>query len=157
MPLGAELPRNNNENLQERAFLVGIDVRTRGRSARGTVTAQAQAARDAASAAPTSGAKPQSSSVTNKPSIPEFDAEESLAELRTLAGSAGAKVVGEILQRRDRPDPATLIGAGKLEEIAGAAASVNADLLLFDHDLSASQQRNIEKIVQRRVIDRTQL
>ncbi|MGB6840161.1 MAG: GTPase HflX [Candidatus Sulfotelmatobacter sp.] len=157
VPLGAELPRNNNENLQERAFLVGIDVRTRGRSARGTVTAQAQAARDAALAVPTAGAKPQSSSVTNKPSIPEFDAEESLAELRTLAGSAGAKVVGEILQRRDRPDPATLIGAGKLEEIAGAAASVNADLLLFDHDLSASQQRNIEKIVQRRVIDRTQL
>ena len=157
VPLGAEPPRNNNENLQERAFLVGIDVRTRGRSARGTVTAQAQAARDAASAAPIAGAKMQSSSVTNKPSIPEFDAEESLAELRTLAGSAGAKVVGEILQRRDRPDPATLIGAGKLEEIAGAAASVNADLLLFDHDLSASQQRNIEKIVHRRVIDRTQL
>ena len=62
-----------------------------------------------------------------------------------------------ILQRRDRPEPATLIGAGKLEEIAGAAASVNADLLLFDHDLTASQQRNIEKIVKRRVIDRTQL
>jgi GTP-binding protein HflX len=80
-----------------------------------------------------------------------------LAELRTLAESAGAEVVGEILQRRDRPDPATLIGAGKLEEIAGAAASVNADVLLFDHDLSPSQQRNIEKIVQRRVIDRTQL
>ncbi len=167
MPLGSEQPRNNNENLQERAFLVGIDVRTRGRSARGTVTAQAQAARDAASAAPSIGAKAQSSgqgsgqstgkSITSKPSIPEFDAEESLAELRTLAGSAGAKVVGEILQRRDRPDPATLIGAGKLEEIAGAAASVNADLLLFDHDLSASQQRNIEKIVHRRVIDRTQL
>jgi len=150
------------EDAQERAFLVGIDVRTRGR-AKGVVTAQAQAARDAASA---SGAKtktaPQSSvnagkSNPNKPSIPEFDADESLAELRTLAGSAGAKVVGEILQRRDRPDPATLIGKGKLEEIAGAAASVNADLLLFDHDLSASQQRNIEKIVQRRVIDRTQL
>jgi GTP-binding protein HflX len=66
-------------------------------------------------------------------------------------------VVGEILQRRDRPDPATLIGAGKLEEISGAAASVNADLLLFDHDLTASQQRNIEKIVKLRVIDRTQL
>ncbi|MFZ0958098.1 MAG: GTPase HflX, partial [Candidatus Sulfotelmatobacter sp.] len=97
------------------------------------------------------------SSHGKKPSIPEFDADESLAELRTLAGSAGALVVGEILQRRDRPDPATLIGAGKLEEIAGAAASVNADVLLFDHDLSPSQQRNIEKIVQRRVIDRTQL
>jgi len=92
-----------------------------------------------------------------KPGIPEFDAEESLAELRTLAESAGAQVVGEILQRRERADPATLIGAGKLQEIAGAAASVNADLILFDHDLSPSQQRNIEKIVERRVIDRTQL
>jgi GTPase len=118
------------------------------------VTAQAQAARDAAHAAP---GQSSAKSNPNKPSIPEFDADESLAELRTLAGSAGAKVVGEILQRRDRPDPATLIGTGKLEEIAGAAASVNADLLLFDHDLTASQQRNIEKIVKRRVIDRTQL
>ena len=138
---------------------MGIDVRTRGRSAKGRVTAQAQAARDAASAAPVGGGKtgPAGKPGSNKPSIPEFDAEESLAELHTLAESAGAKVVGEILQRRDRPDPATLIGGGKLEEIAGAAASVNADLLLFDHDLTASQQRNIEKIVQRRVIDRTQL
>jgi GTP-binding protein HflX len=144
------------EDAQERAFLVGIDVRTRGRSAKSTVTAQAQAARDAASSTPPAGAK-ASGKPTNKPSIPEFDADESLAELHTLAESAGAKVVGEILQHRDRPDPATLIGSGKLEEIAGAAASVNADLLLFDHDLSASQQRNIEKIVHRRVIDRTQL
>ncbi len=162
VPLGAENARP--EDLQERAFLVGIDVRTRGRSAKGTVTAQAQAARDAASAAPAAGGKAAPGSGpgsakpgSNKPSIPEFDADESLAELRTLAESAGAKVVGEILQRRDRPDPATLIGAGKLEEIAGAAASVNADLLLFDHDLTASQQRNIEKIVHRTVIDRTQL
>jgi GTPase len=148
------------EEAQERAFLVGIDVRTRGRG-KGMVTAQAQAARDAASAAtaPSGKAAPPTSgkSSTNKPSIPEFDADESLAELRTLAESAGAKVVGEILQRRDRPDPATLIGGGKLEEIAGAAAAVNADLLLFDHDLTASQQRNVEKIVKLRVIDRTQL
>ena len=159
MPLVVEAARKDKDDAQERAFLVGIDVRTRGRSAKGVVTAQAQAARDAASVAPAAGEKPQGAgkSSTNKPSIPEFDAEESLAELRTLAGSAGARVVGEILQRRDRPDPATLIGAGKLEEIAGAAASVNADLLLFDHDLTASQQRNIEKIVKRRVIDRTQL
>jgi len=136
----------------ERAFLVGLDVRTRGRSgSKGAVTAQANAARDAAVAATATGKS------NGKPSIPEFDADESLAELKTLAESAGARVVGEILQRRDRPDPATLIGAGKLEEIAGAAASVNADLLLFDHDLSPSQQRNIEKIVERRVIDRTQL
>ena len=155
-------PSDRSEN--ERAFLVGLDVRTRGRS-KGSVTAQAAAAREAAAiqASDPSRSSPKSRGegvvvkTDGKPSIPEFDAEESLAELRTLAESAGAEVVGEILQHRDRPDPATLIGAGKLEEIAGAAASVNADLLLFDHDLSASQQRNIEKVVQRRVIDRTQL
>jgi GTP-binding protein HflX len=67
------------------------------------------------------------------PRVPEFSAEESLDELKTLATSAGAEIAGEFLQRRGRPDPATLIGKGKLEEIAGAAASVNADLILFDH------------------------
>ncbi len=136
----------------ERAFLVGLDVRARRK---GAVTAQAQAAREAAASSTAAAKNPQKTST--KPTIPEFDAEESLAELRTLAESASARIVGEVLQRRDRPDPATLIGAGKLEEIAGTAASVNADLLLFDHDLSPSQQRNIEKIVHRRVIDRTQL
>jgi GTPase len=157
-PLGTEAARP--EPQRERAFLVGIEVRTRGRSgAKGAVTAQASAARDAAGLQPSkAGAAAGGPGKSNgKPSIPEFDADESLAELRTLAESAGAEVVGEILQRRDRPDPATLIGAGKLEEIAGAAASADADVLLFDHDLSPSQQRNIEKIIQRRVIDRTQL
>ncbi|HTS10006.1 MAG TPA: GTPase HflX [Candidatus Eisenbacteria bacterium] len=134
----------------ERAFLVGLDARSRRRAGgNSTVTAQASAARDAATASAPKG--------EGRPSIPEFDAEESLSELRTLAESAGAEVVGEILQHRDRPDPATLVGGGKLEEIAGAAASVDADVLLFDHDLSPSQQRNIEKIIDRRVIDRTQL
>lgn len=143
-----------SEPERERAFLVGLEVRTRGRT-RGNVTPQAAAAREAASMQTVaSGNAPRSN---GKPSIPEFDADESLAELRTLAESAGANVVGEILQRRDRPDPATLIGAGKLEEIAGIAASVNADVVLFDHDLSPSQQRNIEKILERRAIDRTQL
>ena len=142
---------------RERAFLVGIDVRAR--RAKGSVTAQAATARDAAALQPKTAPAPGSApkKQDGKPSIPEFDADESLAELRTLAESAGAKVVGEILQRRERPDPATLVGAGKLEEIAGAAASANADVLLFDHDLSPSQQRNIEKIIDRRVIDRTQL
>ncbi len=152
-----------SESALERAFLVGIDVRSRSRVGAGRVTAQAQAARHAASAtAPAESpsdvpSQALSKTASAKPVIPEFDAHESLAELRTLAGSAGAEVVGEILQRRERFDPATLIGAGKLEEVAGAAASVNADLLLFDHDLSPSQQRNVEKIVRRRVIDRTQL
>jgi GTP-binding protein HflX len=153
VPHGAEL---RTADAQERAFLVGLDVRTRGRSG-AKVTAQAQAARDASTTQSAGGKTSLAATKSNKPTIPEFDADESLAELRTLAGSAGAKVVGEVLQRRDRFDPATLIGTGKLDEIAGAAASVNADLLLFDHDLSASQQRNIEKIVKRRVIDRTQL
>ncbi len=153
MPLESAVARAQEEATHERAFLVGLDVKSR--RGKGVVTAQAQAARDAASGV----GKPSvpASKSTSKPTIPEFDAEESLAELRTLAESAGAQVVGEMVQRRDRLDPATLVGSGKLQEIAGAAASVNADLLLFDHDLSPSQQRNIEKIVQRRVLDRTQL
>ena len=73
--------------------------------------------------------------------------EESLAEFRELAASAGAEIVGEFVQRRDRPDPATLLGIGKLQEIAGAVASSQADLVLIDHELSPSQQRNIEKEV----------
>jgi GTPase len=161
VPLRSEVARNDvarDEAEGERAFLVGLDVRTRGRSVKGTVTAQAAAARDAMAMQPAkAGAGGAAVKSSGKPSIPEYDADESLAELRTLAESAGAKVVGEILQRRDRVDPATLIGAGKLEEVAGAAASANADVVLFDHDLSPSQQRNIEKIVNRRVIDRTQL
>ena len=89
--------------------------------------------------------------------LSSFSVEESVAEFRELAASAGAKVVGEFIQKRDKPDPATLIGKGKLQEIAAAAASSNADVILFDHDLSPSQQRNIEKEVSARVIDRTQL
>jgi GTP-binding protein HflX len=88
---------------------------------------------------------------------PQFSPEESLLELRELAASAGAQVAGEFLQARDRPDPATLIGRGKLEEIAGAAASSKAKLIIFDHDLSPSQQRNIEAVARARVVDRTQL
>ena len=152
VPLAEQARVSANQLGQERAFLVGLDVRTRKK---GTVPAQAQAARDAVTAQVS--ATPNPAKASNKPTIPEFDAEESLAELRALAESAGATIAGEILQRRDRIDPATLIGAGKLQEIAGAAASTNADLLLFDHDLSPSQQRNIEKVVRRRVIDRTQL
>ena len=91
------------------------------------------------------------------PGLSTYSVEESLAELRELATSAGAAVAGEIIQRRDRPDPATLIGSGKVQEIAGAAGMVHADVVLFDHDLSPSQQRNIERSIKARVIDRTQL
>ena len=87
----------------------------------------------------------------------ELDAEESLAEFRELATSAGGVVVAEVLQRRAHPDPATLIGKGKVEEIAGVAASTEADLVLFDHDLTPTQLRNLEKELPCRVLDRTQL
>jgi len=135
---------------QERAFLVGVEFRTRRRGAGkvSALTSGAQAARDQAAGAEVSSLPADS---------PDFSSEESLDELRALAGSAGAQIAGEFMQRRDRPDPATLIGKGKLEEIAGAAASVTADVILFDHDLTPSQQRNIERVVNTRVIDRTQL
>jgi GTPase len=90
-------------------------------------------------------------------SVARVGIEESLAEFRELVASAGAAIAGEFVQHRDRPDPATLIGKGKLQEIAGAVASVDADLVLVDHELSPSQQRNIEREVNARVIDRTQL
>jgi GTP-binding protein HflX len=152
----------NPSERQERAFLVGVEFRTRSRAGRGgktaTITPGAQAARDhATSVAASSPPSPRSSSSSLQTDSPDFSSEESLDELRSLAASAGAQIAGEFTQRRDRPDPATLIGKGKLEEIAGAAASVSADVILFDHDLSPSQQRNIERVVHTRVIDRTQL
>jgi len=91
------------------------------------------------------------------PALAGLDAEESLAEFRELVTSAGGQVAAEILQRRARPDPATLVGSGKVEEIAGVAASVEADLVLFDHDLTPTQLRNLEAALPCRVLDRTQL
>jgi len=148
----------NPSEQQERAFLVGVEFRTKGRAggagktSSATITPGAQAARDHATSVGAS-----SSSSFLPADSPDFSSEESLDELRALASSAGAEIAGEFTQRRDRPEPATLIGKGKLEEIAGAAASVSADVILFDHDLSPSQQRNIERVVHTRVIDRTQL
>jgi GTPase len=141
--------RERTGHAAERAFLIGIDYRVRLRkpAAPGKSTAS-QAARDSAVLG---------SALSRAPSIPQFSAEESLEELRDLATSAGAQVAGEFLQHREKPDPATLVGKGKLQEITGAAASVAADLLIFDHELTASQQRNIENVVNIRVIDRTQL
>jgi GTP-binding protein HflX len=80
-----------------------------------------------------------------------------MAELRELAKSAGAAVVGEVIQRRPKPDPATLIGSGKVEELKGAIASTSPDLVIFDHELTPSQQRNLERELDVRLIDRTQL
>jgi GTP-binding protein HflX len=81
----------------------------------------------------------------------------SLVEFRELVESAGGQVVAQVLQRRSKPDAATLIGAGKVEEIAGIAAANQADLVVFDHDLSPTQLRNLENQLPCLVLDRTQL
>jgi GTP-binding protein HflX len=80
-----------------------------------------------------------------------------LAELVELARSAGAAIAGTVFQLRDKADPATLVGRGKLDEILAEANAKDAPLIIFDSDLSPVQQRNIEEHTERRVIDRTQL
>ncbi len=82
---------------------------------------------------------------------------ESLVELVELARSAGAEIAGTIFQLRDKADPATLVGRGKLEEIRAEANARQTPLIVFDSELTPVQQRNIEEITERRVIDRTQL
>ncbi|HSC46064.1 MAG TPA: GTPase HflX [Candidatus Acidoferrum sp.] len=82
---------------------------------------------------------------------------ESLLELVELARSAGAAIAGTVFQLRDKADPATLVGRGKLDEILAEANAKDAPLIIFDKDLSPVQQRNIEEHTGRRVIDRTQL
>ena len=80
-----------------------------------------------------------------------------LEEFADLARSAGASVVALLNARIDRPNPATLIGSGKLEEVKAAADATGADLVLVNHPLSPGQERNLEKLLQRRVVDRTGL
>ena len=81
----------------------------------------------------------------------------SRAEFEELARSAGAAIAATLVQRRQKPDPASLVGQGKLDEIVWAVASSNASLVIFDHDLSPSQLRNIEARLPCHVIDRSQL
>ncbi len=84
-----------------------------------------------------------------------FDA--SRAEFVELARSAGATIAATLIQRRQMPDPSSLVGQGKLDEIVAVVASTNASLVLFDHDLTPSQLRNIESRLPCHVIDRSQL
>lgn len=85
------------------------------------------------------------------------DAEASLVELKDLAEAAGAQVVLQALQRRNRPDAATFAGSGKIAELRDAGQMQEANLLIFDNELSGSQIRNIEKLSGMKVIDRTLL
>ena len=91
------------------------------------------------------------------PSQPGYEVEEHLDELADLANSTGVQVVGRAVQHRKKVVAATFIGKGKAEEIATGAKHLGADLLIFDDDLSASQVKNLEEIVDLQVMDRSAL
>ncbi len=165
--------RQTGRSEPERAFLVGVEFLFRPAGGREkSRPSPADSAGTADSSPPGSRVKPAGKippaarvarSVAAPASLPAdqeqraFSAEESMAELRELTSSAGASIAGELLQRRQKPDPATLIGSGKLEELKGAVASTSPDLVIFDHELTPSQQRNLERELDARVLDRTQL
>ena len=145
----------------ELAVLVAVEFTGQRRR----LTAAARLARDAAAVGPVS--DEESSNAIEGPSAAEgeiqrgvvgdLDFDASLAEFKELAQSAGAQIAATLVQRRAKPDAATLVGQGKLEEIAGVAASTGASVVLFDHDLTPSQLRNLDAKLPCRVIDRTQL
>ena len=87
----------------------------------------------------------------------EYDVERSLDELEELARSAGAQVAGRATQKKESFDPATVMGSGRLQEIAEYVEANQITLVIFDHELSPAQQKNIEKVVDAKIIDRTTL
>jgi GTPase len=129
----------------DRALLVSVDLGQNHRS----LPRHAALAREAAGAT--------ASDEGSSPPTAKMGAGAALEEFRELVTSAGAEIVGEVVQRRSKADPATLVGSGKAEEIRAVAASSEATLILFDHDLSPTQQRNLEDSLPCRVVDRTQL
>ena len=158
--------------MTERAILVGLEISRRTvaqlpAAQRARAAAEMQASQntsvddseflvaDASSSSPP--AHPEESVQESSDSLRAFAGSELLAEFRELVLSAGAEIVAEVTQRRPQPDAATLIGAGKVEEIRGMVQHYAADLVLFDHELTPTQFRNLEKALQCRVLDRTQL
>lgn len=87
----------------------------------------------------------------------DFDAEVSIDELAELADTAGAVVVGKVIQKREAPEKTTFIGIGKLAEVITFCHNESVDLMIIDSEISPSQQRNLEKLTNVRVIDRTML
>jgi GTP-binding protein HflX len=139
------------QSVPERALLVAVDFAGQRRQ----LTRTAALARDAALAS----AQNDPLSPADAPSAhsSSLDLEASLQEFRELVISANAEIAGEVVQRRPKPDPATLIGSGKVDALAGIASSSHADVILFDHDLTPTQLRNLDDALPCRVVDRTQL
>jgi len=109
---------------QERAILVGVELKSRSRRTADHIS---------------------------------YTIEESLEELKVLAESAGAAVEETIIQSRVAPDAATLIGKGKLDQLRSLVAAQELDVVLFDSDLTPTQQRNLERALDCKILDRTQL
>jgi len=86
-----------------------------------------------------------------------IESEESLEELRRLAETAGAQVIGGFIQKRERPDGALFIGRGRAEELARQCQALEADMCIFDEELSGFQVRNLEELLRVKVVDRTML
>ena len=84
-------------------------------------------------------------------------AETPLEELTGLAEAAGTQVAGRMVQRKQKPEPATYIGSGKVEELREMVEAADADAVIFDNDLSPAQVRNLEKALKVKVLDRTEL
>ncbi len=89
--------------------------------------------------------------------LPDALGREDLDEFHHLVTSSGVEPVAEMVSKRDRPDPALFIGSGKAEELAALVREHHADVVLFNHALSAGQERNLERAVKCRVLDRTGL
>jgi GTP-binding protein HflX len=89
--------------------------------------------------------------------VRRLDAERSLDELAGLAQAAGADVVLRVLQERPKPDSSTYLGAGKIKTLALSCAETSVDVVIFDNELTPAQLRQVEEVVGRKIIDRTQL
>ena len=86
-----------------------------------------------------------------------MEEEESLRELEALAETAGIPTLAVMIQKRSRPHPATFIGRGKVDELKATVGELEADVVIFNEELRPAQARNLEKALNRKVIDRTQL
>jgi GTP-binding protein HflX len=112
-------------------------------------------ARPSSRAALSKGSSPAASPRKTEASI--ITADESMEELEALALSAGARVAETSIQARPKPDPATLVGSGKIDELKAQIHFHEATTVIFDHELTPTQQRNLEKALDVKVLDRTQL